>query len=44
MTLLPVLGKLAERVIAGWLAEEVEGNMSGRQYVRHFIYIYVIKT
>lgn len=32
VTLLPVLGELAERVIAGRLAEEVEGKMSGRQY------------
>lgn len=32
VTLLPVLGKLAERVMARWLTEEVEGKMNERQY------------
>lgn len=32
VTLLPVMGKLAERVIAGWLKEGIEGEISARQY------------
>lgn len=32
VTLLPVLGKLSERVIAGWLLAEIEGRLNVRQY------------
>lgn len=32
VTLLPVLGKLVERVVAGWLMSEIEDKLNDRQY------------
>lgn len=32
VTLLPVMGKMAERVVAGWLLKEVDERLSVRQY------------
>lgn len=32
VTLLPVIGKLVKRVVAGWLLKEIEGKLSEKQY------------